>query len=229
MSPRVPLHWTSSSEVGSLFVRDTAFIRSQIHALRLAFPQKPSWTAYCEESSLIMAGLIHDKMYNPHNNPPITWAKWLPRFSSQVIRKPLVPGSDPIYVFPVKRSSTSEVSASASASKHAKLEALANVNAPNLTPTTSPAIVISFDDELTISAQEEAEPKKKKSAPSIVSIRPPKAIILLLAKSRASAKKGKGKGMYEQCNESSLDCYTTRYMTEQYTLPNGLTIQEGHL
>ncbi|GAA0169780.1 hypothetical protein LIER_24186 [Lithospermum erythrorhizon] len=149
----------------------------------------------------------------------------LPQFSSQLVfRKPLVPGSKPIPVFPAKRGSNSE--ASASASKRAKLEALENINAPSLTPNTFPAEVISLDDELTVSTQKAVEPKKKKSALTIASVHPPKAIIPLLTKSGASAKKGKGKGISEQGEESSLDCYTTGYMKAAYTLPNGLSIQE---
>ncbi|GAA0166885.1 hypothetical protein LIER_21945 [Lithospermum erythrorhizon] len=72
MGPRVPISWTTQSEVGSLFVRDTAFIRSQVQVLRLAIPVKHSWTTYCQEGSLIMAGLIHDKMCDPRSNPPVT-------------------------------------------------------------------------------------------------------------------------------------------------------------
>ncbi|GAA0145628.1 hypothetical protein LIER_05781 [Lithospermum erythrorhizon] len=131
MGPRVPIQWTARKEVGSLFVRDTTFIKSQVHAFRQAILEKPTWTAYCEESALIMAGLIHDKMYDPCRNPLVTWAKvWeavqnvadptgvevasvkgkhLPRFSRQlVIRKPLVSGSNLVPVFPAKRNSSPE-------------------------------------------------------------------------------------------------------------------------
>ncbi|GAA0174479.1 hypothetical protein LIER_27864 [Lithospermum erythrorhizon] len=73
MGPRVPIRWTALKEVGSLFVRDSTFIKSQIQALREAIPVNPSWNAYYEESALILTGLIHDKMYNPRSNPPVTW------------------------------------------------------------------------------------------------------------------------------------------------------------
>ncbi|GAA0167631.1 hypothetical protein LIER_22517 [Lithospermum erythrorhizon] len=177
-------------------------------------------TAYCEESSLIMSGLIHDKMYDPRTN---VWnaaqnatdptkvevaamkGKRLPHFSSQlVIYKPLVPGSEPVPVFPTKRGSNLE--ASASVSKHAKLEALANTCAPILAPTTSPLEVISLVDELTLSAQKEVA--KKKSGSAAVFVRPPKAIIPLLAKSGANAKKGKGNRAPAQGEGSSFDCYS---------------------
>ncbi|GAA0172567.1 hypothetical protein LIER_26368 [Lithospermum erythrorhizon] len=197
MGPRVPTNWTVQSKAGFLYVRDTAVIRSQVQELRLAIPVKPSWTVYCEESSLIMAGLIHDKMYNPRSNPPVTW--------------------EHVPVFLAKRNSNSE--ASASTSKCAKLEALEKMNAPSLTPTTSPTKVLSLNDELSISAQEAVEAKKKMSALTVASVRPLKAIIPLLTKSGASAKKGK---------ESSLDCYTARYMKASCTLPNGSSIQVGH-
>ncbi|GAA0147992.1 hypothetical protein LIER_07552 [Lithospermum erythrorhizon] len=150
----------------------------------------------------------------------------LPLFSSQlVIRKPLVPGSKPIPVFPVKRGSNSE--ASASVSKCAKLEALANISALSLAPTTSPTEVVSLDDEFTISTQGAVELKKKKYVPAVVFIHPPKAIIPLLTKFGTSAKKGKGKSVSAQGEGSSLDCYPTRYMKPPYSLPNGLPIEEG--
>ncbi|GAA0154143.1 hypothetical protein LIER_12212 [Lithospermum erythrorhizon] len=222
MGPRVPIRWTTLKEVGSLYVRDTTFIKSQVRALRQAIPVKPSWQAYSKVWEAVQNAADPTKVEVTSMK-----GKRFPCFRSQVIRKPLVSGSDPISVFLVKTSSTSE--ASASASKRAKLEALANVKAPNLTPTTSSATVICLDDELTISTQETVEPKKKKSAPSVVSVGPPKAIIPLLANFGASANKAKGKGMFEQGEESSLDCYTARYMKAPYTLPNGLSILEGHL
>ncbi|GAA0142603.1 hypothetical protein LIER_03462 [Lithospermum erythrorhizon] len=61
--------------------------------------------------------------------------KRLPHFSIQlVVHKPLIPGTDPILVFPPKRSSTSYVSTPAS--KRAKLEALAAITAPSSSPNT---------------------------------------------------------------------------------------------
>ncbi|GAA0166884.1 hypothetical protein LIER_21944 [Lithospermum erythrorhizon] len=89
----------------------------------------------------------------------------------------------------MKRGSYSE--ASASVSKCAKLEALANTLA--------------------------------------VSVRLPKAILPLLAKSGANSKKSKGKSVSAQGEGSSLDCYSDRYMKAPYSLRNGLSIEEGHL
>ncbi|GAA0174507.1 hypothetical protein LIER_41730 [Lithospermum erythrorhizon] len=61
--------------------------------------------------------------------------KHLPRFSSQlVVRKPLIPSATLIPVFPPKRSSTSDVSASSS--KRAKFEALAAITATTSNPST---------------------------------------------------------------------------------------------
>ncbi|GAA0153590.1 hypothetical protein LIER_37702 [Lithospermum erythrorhizon] len=68
---RVPIQWTSLKAVGSLYVRDSSFIKSQVQVLREAIPVKPSWKAYCEESALLMEGLIHDKMYNSRTILPL--------------------------------------------------------------------------------------------------------------------------------------------------------------
>ncbi|GAA0167374.1 hypothetical protein LIER_22319 [Lithospermum erythrorhizon] len=242
MGPKVPISWTTHGEESSLFVRDTAFIKSQVYVLRHAIPMKPNWTPYCEESALIMAGLVYDKMLTinvltpslsisakvwedvPNAADPIQVevaamkGRLFTPFSSQlVVRKSLIPGSEPVPVFQAKRSSTSEVPASAS--KRAKVEALQRINAPNLTPNTSPIKVISLDDELTVSAQERDGVKKKKYVIPPVFGRSSKAIIPLLAKSRASSKKGKGKGVSSQGEESSLDCYTSSHMKAPYTLP----------
>ncbi|GAA0163771.1 hypothetical protein LIER_19559 [Lithospermum erythrorhizon] len=221
MGARVPIRWTVLKEVGSLYVRDSAFIKIQVQVLREAILVKPSWKAYCEESALIMAGLLHDKMYNPRSNPSVWEAvhnaadptkvevvamkgRRLLRFSSQlVVRKPCPPGSEPIPVFPAKRASDSETSGSVS--KRAKLEALAKVNAPNLTPSTSPTEVISLDDELTFLHKGR------------------------LSLEERSAKKGKGKSVSTQGEGSSLDCYSARYMKAPYSFPNGLSIEEEHL
>ncbi|GAA0163588.1 hypothetical protein LIER_39625 [Lithospermum erythrorhizon] len=112
MGPRVPINWTSHSEVGSLFVRDTAFLRTQVPALRQVIPVKPNWTAYCNKSSLIMTGEVWEAIQNASDPTQVDVTsmkgKRLPHFNSQVIRKPLVLGSDPIPVFPSKRRSTSE-------------------------------------------------------------------------------------------------------------------------
>ncbi|GAA0187316.1 hypothetical protein LIER_34604 [Lithospermum erythrorhizon] len=48
-------------------------------------------------------------------------------------------------------------------------------------------------------------------------------------KGGTNSKNGKGKSASSQGEESPLDCYTTRYMKAPYTLPNGLSIQVGHL
>ncbi|GAA0145627.1 hypothetical protein LIER_05780 [Lithospermum erythrorhizon] len=51
----------------------------------------------------------------------------------------------------------------------------------------------------------------------------------MAAKSGTSSKKVKGKSVSSQDEEPSLDCYTSRYMKAPHTVPNGLSIQEGHL
>ncbi|GAA0145746.1 hypothetical protein LIER_05870 [Lithospermum erythrorhizon] len=223
MGPRVPIRWTALKEVGSLYMRDFAFIKSQVQALREAIPVKLSWKAYCQESALIM------KAVDPTKVEVVAMkGKRLPRFSSQLVfRKPLVPGSEPVPVFVTKRGYNSQ--ASTSISKSDKSETLTNINTPSLTPTTSPIEVISLDDELTISAQGTFDPKKKKILPTVTSVCPPTAIILLLVKSRTSSKKGKGKNTSAQGEGSSLDSYSARYIKVPYSLPNGWCIEEGHL
>ncbi|GAA0160812.1 hypothetical protein LIER_39109 [Lithospermum erythrorhizon] len=217
MGPRVQTRWTAWKEVGSLYVRDSTFIKSQIQAFREAIPVKSSWKAYCEESELIMVGLIHDKMYNPRSNPPVTWAnlweavqkeadpikvkvapmrgKRLPRFSTQLmIRKPL---------------------------------ALNAITAPSHSPNTHHTEIISLDEELIVSAQETSGARKEKSAyPSFV--RSSKAIIPLLTRTGIGSKNGKMKNV-SLGEESSLDCYIARYMKPPYTHPNDLSVSEGHL
>ncbi|GAA0187315.1 hypothetical protein LIER_34603 [Lithospermum erythrorhizon] len=153
IGPRVPIRWTAKNKAGSLFVRDTTFIRSQVQAVKQAIPMKPTWRASYEESALIMAGLIHDKMYNPRSVPPLKWvweavqnaadptrvevaatkSKCLPRF-----RKPLVLGSNLVHAFPVKRNSSSDVSVSAS--KRTKLESLEKIHFPDHDPTKLEAL-----------------------------------------------------------------------------------------
>ncbi|GAA0173569.1 hypothetical protein LIER_27157 [Lithospermum erythrorhizon] len=151
-----------------------------------------------------------------------------PCFSSQLlVRKLLVSGSVPVPIFPAKRRFNSE--ASSSVSKRAKLEALANISASILAPSTSPTEVISLDDELTISAQEIVDPKKKKYVPPIVTVRPPKPILPLLEKSGTSIKNGKGKSVSLHNEGSSLDYYSACYMKAPHSLHNGLLIEEGHL
>ncbi|GAA0142036.1 hypothetical protein LIER_35504 [Lithospermum erythrorhizon] len=149
MGPRVPIRWTTLREACTMFVRDSTFIKSQIQALRQVILEKPSWKAYCEEGALIMAALIHDKMYNPYSNPPVTCAQ----------------------------------------------EAV-------------------------------GARKERLKAPSTVCSS--KEILPLLAKAGASSKKSKGKKVVDG-EGSSLDCYTAKYMKALYTLPNGLSIEEGHL
>ncbi|GAA0158955.1 hypothetical protein LIER_15852 [Lithospermum erythrorhizon] len=236
IGPRVPISWTIKDEVGSLSVRDTAFIKSQIQALVKAIPVKPTWTTYCKESSLIMAGLIHDKMSkvektNQNASDPTEVdvaamkGRHFPCFNNLlVIGKPLVSGSGPIPIFPAKRSTSSE--GPASASKCTKVEALENINAPSLTPTTSHTKVISSNDELTVSPQETGGAKKKKYALSrLCSFF--QSYIPFLTKFVASSKKDKYKSTSSQGEDSSLDWYTSRYMKAPYTLPNGLSNQKG--
>ncbi|GAA0148861.1 hypothetical protein LIER_43025 [Lithospermum erythrorhizon] len=134
MGPSVPISWTIKDEAGSLSIRDTTFIQSQIQALRKAIPVKPTWTTYCEEIK------VWETNQNPSDPTEVdiaaTKGRRFPRFNSQlVIHKPLVSGSGPIPVFLAKRSTSFEVPASTS--KCTKVEALENINAPSLTPTTS--------------------------------------------------------------------------------------------
>ncbi|GAA0164604.1 hypothetical protein LIER_20198 [Lithospermum erythrorhizon] len=193
MGLRVPIRWTSLKELGSLYVRDSAFLKSQVQMLRKTIPVKPSWKAYWEESALIMAGLIYDKIYNPYNNSPVTW----PVGGSQAVDS----WCDSYPCLSPKRSSTS--AASASASKRAKLEALAAI-APSSSPNTHQTKIISVDDELTISAQETSGARKEKSLPPSP-VRSSKAILPLLVKTGTDSKKSKGQSV-ALGEESSLNC-----------------------
>ncbi|GAA0139786.1 hypothetical protein LIER_01264 [Lithospermum erythrorhizon] len=172
--PKVPVRWTTLRESHTLFARDSAFIKSQIQAIRQTIPEKPSWKSYCEEGALIMADLIHDNCSLGIRSKVVVAAmkgKRLPRCSSQLlIRKP---------------------------------PALEALNALTTTSSRLPPLqieVITLDDELTVAAQEAGESSKRSKGKKVVA----------------------GEG-------SSVDCYTAKYMKAPYTLPNCLSIEEGHL
>ncbi|GAA0170035.1 hypothetical protein LIER_24385 [Lithospermum erythrorhizon] len=198
-----PIRWTTLREACTLFVRDSAFIKSQIQELRQAIPEKPSWKAYCEEGALIMRSTV-----NPSKVEVAAMkGKHLLRFSSQLLmNKPLILGAAPIPIVSSKRSSTSEPSVAAS--KKAKIEALNAVTVSSSNPQPLQTVVISLDDELTTSTHEAAGARKEKSkVPSTV--RSSKEILPLLVKAGASSKKSKGK-IVVAGEGSLLDCYTAR-------------------
>ncbi|GAA0166851.1 hypothetical protein LIER_21915 [Lithospermum erythrorhizon] len=195
MGPRVPIWWTTLREACTLFVRDSAFIKSNIQGLCQVTPEKPSWKAYCEEGALIMAAAVWKSVQSVADPFKVEVAamkgKRLPRFSSHLlIRKPLPTGATHIPIISSKRGSTSEPSATTS--KRAKIEALNAATSTSSNPQRPQTIIIDLDDELTTSAQEAVGSRKEKSkSPSTV--RSSEAILPFLAKSSTSSKKSKGK------------------------------------